>query len=286
MTGPRWSAPIGRTLWLPLTTRRGLPAARRRSWFVARAEHAGGAARLRSRRIPRDSSDRISAFRGARARAAVVTRLAETFATALSACNEHEQHHRQALVIRGEHQQREVDLRDAERFPPLGVRSSGRWVSWRETRRPRGATKAIKRQDHHRIGRCALADATGRGGSSASEPRQANAGRQRSSSETRAAGAAKRTSSSINARRAAFHHTAAVGLPDVADLREGDRAARRRRSTGPRAPPATAGSGAGLFMHGPHKAQTVCLEACQERAARASGVILRLAGVRIRCIVR
>src|SRR5205807_533032 len=95
---------IGRTLWLPLTTPCGLPAARRRSCSCTsrtrRALLVYAAAGYRA-----DSSDRISAFRGTRARELrLVTRLAETFATALGACNDTEQHHRQALVIRGEHQ--------------------------------------------------------------------------------------------------------------------------------------------------------------------------------------
>jgi len=73
-------------------------------------------------------------------------------------------------------------------------------------------------------------------------------------------------------REQRFNHTAAVGLPDVADLREGDRAARRRRSTGPRAPPATAVLARACSCTGPTKRRPSAWIACQERAARASGV--------------
>ena len=55
----------------------------------------------------------------------------------------------------------------------------------RETRRPRGATKAIKRQDHQRYRPlCRWQTLQGVAAARRASPGQANAGRQRSSSET------------------------------------------------------------------------------------------------------
>ena len=236
-----------------------------------------------------DSSDRISAFRGTRVRELrLVTRLAETFATALGACNDTEQHHRQALVIRGEHQQREVVLRDAERFPPLGVNRADDGCpardpmsSWRyesnQAAGPSSLSAAVP-----------LADATGRGGSSASEPKPSE--RRKAAVVVRndgRPGPPKRTSSSINARASSVSITPllsvsrmwlisarVIGLLVGDDRQDLERRQRQRFWRGL------------VHARAPQSADGLPGRRLRNEQRRLRACILRLAGVRSRCILR